>query len=91
MAPALARVNPEDEGIKQLILQALEVIRSDDFDRYFDLFTEQHPLPIARAAGDRHRHELHAEAVDEGPLLAGQLEGVAVDLGGVWCGRGLGD
>lgn len=41
MAPALARVNPEDEGIKQLILQALEVIRSDDFDRYFDLFTEE--------------------------------------------------
>ena len=40
MAPALSKVSPEDEGVKQLILQALEVIRSDDFDRYFDLFTE---------------------------------------------------
>ena len=40
MAPAIARINPEDEGVKQIILQALEAIRSDDFDRYFDLFAE---------------------------------------------------
>ncbi len=40
MAPSLARVRSEDESVKQLILQAIEVIRSDDFDRYFDLFTE---------------------------------------------------
>lgn len=40
MAPALARVRQEDEAVKDLILKALEVIRSDDFDRYFDLFTE---------------------------------------------------
>jgi len=40
VAPALSRINPEDEGVKQLILQALEAIRSDDFDHYFDLFTE---------------------------------------------------
>ena len=40
MAPALARVREEDEAVKDLILEALDVIRSDDFDRYFDLFTE---------------------------------------------------
>ena len=40
MAPALARVREEDEAVKDIILEALDVIRSDDFDRYFDLFTE---------------------------------------------------
>ncbi len=40
MAPALARVRTEDEAVKSLILEALDVIRSDDFDRYFDLFTD---------------------------------------------------
>ena len=40
MAPALARVRKEDGAVKDLILEALDVIRSDDFDRYFDLFAE---------------------------------------------------
>ncbi len=40
MEPALARVRQEDEAVKYLILDALEIIRSDDFDRYFDLFSE---------------------------------------------------
>jgi len=40
VAPALSRIKAEDESLKQLILQALEIIRSDDFDRYFDLFTD---------------------------------------------------
>ncbi|MGI9322146.1 MAG: YybH family protein [Pseudomonadales bacterium] len=38
MATALAKV--EDEAVHKLILEALDVIGSDDFDRYFDLFTE---------------------------------------------------
>ena len=40
MAPALARVLEEDEAVKSLILEALNVIRSDDFERYFDLITD---------------------------------------------------
>ena len=40
VAPALSRVSSDDDAVKRLILQALEIIRSDDFDRYFDLFTD---------------------------------------------------
>jgi ketosteroid isomerase-like protein len=40
MAPALSTVSSADNEVKTLILQALEIIRSDDFDRYFDLFTD---------------------------------------------------
>jgi ketosteroid isomerase-like protein len=40
VAPALSKVSIEDEAVKLLILHALEIIRSDDFDRYFDLFTD---------------------------------------------------
>lgn len=40
MAPALSRLSPDDDAVRTLILKALEVIRSDDFDRYFDLFTD---------------------------------------------------
>ena len=40
MAPALSRVTHEDDGVKLLILRALDVIRSDNFEEYFDLFTE---------------------------------------------------
>ena len=40
MVPALARVREADEAVRSLILEALNVIRSDDFDRYFDLFTD---------------------------------------------------
>lgn len=40
MAPALSRVTDDDDGVRQLILKALNVIRSDDFEEYFDLFTD---------------------------------------------------
>lgn len=40
METSLASVREEDEAVKDLILEALNVIRSDDFDRYFDLFTD---------------------------------------------------
>ena len=40
MAPALSKIAAEDDAVKSLILQAFEYIRSDDFDRYFDLFTD---------------------------------------------------
>lgn len=40
MAPALAKISDDDDAVKLLILRALEIIRSDDFDRYFELFTD---------------------------------------------------
>jgi len=38
--PALARLEDEYDHVKDLILHALNIIRSDDFDSYFDLFTD---------------------------------------------------
>jgi ketosteroid isomerase-like protein len=40
VAPALSQADDEYDGVRSLILKALEVIRSDNFDAYFDLFTE---------------------------------------------------
>lgn len=41
MAPALSAIGDSDyEGVKLLVLKALEVIRSDNFDEYFDLFSD---------------------------------------------------
>ena len=57
MAPALARVREEDEAVKALILQALEVIRSDDFDRYFDLFTDDAVWMMPSSLRDVHHDE----------------------------------
>ena len=57
MAPALARVREEDEAVKRLILKALEIIRSDDFDRYFDLFTDDAVWMIPSSLTDVHKEE----------------------------------
>ncbi|HKI73402.1 MAG TPA: DUF4440 domain-containing protein [Pseudomonadales bacterium] len=40
MAPALSQVNTDYDGVRLLVLRALEIIRSDNFDEYFDLFTD---------------------------------------------------
>ena len=40
VAPALANLHDDDDAVKLLILRALDIIRSDDFDRYFTLFTD---------------------------------------------------
>ena len=40
MAPALSAATGDYDSVKALILTALEVIRSDDFDVYFDLFSD---------------------------------------------------
>lgn len=40
LAPALSEVTDDYAGARRLILEALEVIRSDNFERYFDLFTD---------------------------------------------------
>ncbi len=40
MSPALSKVTSEYDSVKSLILNALDVIRSDHFEDYFDLFTD---------------------------------------------------
>jgi len=40
VAPALSQVNTDYDGVRLLVLRALEIIRSDNFDEYFDLFTD---------------------------------------------------
>ncbi len=40
MAPALAQISGDDDEVKLLVLRALEIIRSDNFEPYFDLFTD---------------------------------------------------
>ena len=40
MAPALSQVSSDYDSVRALILKALAVIRSDNFDEYFDLFSE---------------------------------------------------
>ena len=57
MAPALARVRQEDEAVKDLILRALNVIRSDDFDRYFDLFADDAVWMMPSSFSDVHRDQ----------------------------------
>ena len=57
MTPALARVRAEDEAVRKLILEALDVIRSDDFDRYFDLFTDDAVWMMPSTFKDVHQDE----------------------------------
>ena len=57
LTPALARVREEDEAVKDIILEALDVIRSDDFDRYFDLFTEDAVWMMPSSFKDVHQDE----------------------------------
>jgi ketosteroid isomerase-like protein len=40
VTPALPEVTSDYDGVKLLILRALDIIRSDNFDEYFDLFTD---------------------------------------------------
>lgn len=38
--PALSQTSSDYDAVKLLILNAIEIIRSDHFDDYFDLFTD---------------------------------------------------
>lgn len=40
VAPALLKTSDDYDNVKSLILKALDVIRSDNFDEYFDLFSD---------------------------------------------------
>ncbi len=40
MPPALSETSSDYDNVRLLILNALEIIRSDHFEDYFDLFTE---------------------------------------------------
>ena len=57
MSPALAKVTKEDDAVRSLILEALDVIRSDDFDRYFDLFTDDAVWMMPSSFKDVHLEE----------------------------------
>ena len=57
MVTALGRVREDDRAVKDLILEALEVIRSDDFDRYFDLFSEDAVWMMPSSFKDVHQDE----------------------------------
>ena len=57
MAPALSTVKLEDEDVKRLILEALEVIRSDDFDCYFELFADDAVWMMPSSYHDVHLDE----------------------------------
>ena len=57
MSPALAKVRVEDEAVRKLILEALDVIRSDDFDRYFDLFADDVVWMMPSSFKDIHQDE----------------------------------
>ncbi len=57
MAPALARIREADEAVRSLILEALNVVRSDDFDRYFDLFTDDAVWMMPSSFKDVHLDE----------------------------------
>ena len=55
MAPALTKTKDEYDGVRLLILKALEVIRSDNFDEYFDLFTEDAIWMMPSSYSDVHK------------------------------------
>ncbi|MGV0035046.1 MAG: YybH family protein [Candidatus Azotimanducaceae bacterium WSBS_2022_MAG_OTU7] len=57
MAPALLKVQVQDEAVRSLILEALDVIRSDDFERYFDLFTDDAVWMMPSSFKDVHQDE----------------------------------
>lgn len=40
MAPALPRQDDDYDGVRHLIIRALNIIGSDNFDEYFDLFAD---------------------------------------------------
>ncbi|HIG40756.1 MAG: nuclear transport factor 2 family protein [bacterium] len=57
MAPALSKITSDYDSVKHLILNALEVIRSDHFEDYFDLFTEDAVWMMPSSNHDVHLEE----------------------------------
>lgn len=57
MAPALSTVKAEDEEVKRLIPEALEVIRSDGFNCYFELFADDAVWMMPSSYHDMHLDE----------------------------------
>ena len=57
MTPAPSQISTNDDSVKQLILRALEVIRSDHFDDYFDLFTKDAAWMMPSSNKDVHIDE----------------------------------
>lgn len=52
MTPALSKTSGDYDSVKSLILRALEVIRSDKFDEYFELFSDDAVWMMPSRYGD---------------------------------------
>lgn len=57
MSPALTEVTDAYAGVRHLILEAIEVIRSNNFDRYFDLFTDDAVWMMPSSYQDVHKEQ----------------------------------
>jgi len=60
VAPALAGFAIDDDAVRRLVLDAILIIRSDEFDRYFDLFTDDARWMMPSSYGDVGKREARA-------------------------------
>ena len=60
MSPAVTEVTDAYAGVRHLILEAIDIIRSDNFERYFDLFTEDAVWMMPSSYADVHKAEARA-------------------------------
>jgi len=58
--PVLTEVTDAYAGVRHLILEALEIIRSDNFERYFELFTDDAVWMMPSNYTDVHKDEARA-------------------------------
>ena len=52
-----ATTDHDYEALQQLILRAIEIIRSDDFDQYFNLFTDDAVWMMPSSYDDVYKEE----------------------------------
>lgn len=57
MPQEAATTDQDYEAVQQLILQAIEIIRSDDFDQYFNLFTDDAVWMMPSSYDDVYKEE----------------------------------
>ena len=60
MSPAVSEVTDAYAGVRPLILDAIEIIRSDNFERYFDLFTDDAVWMMPSSYSDVQKTEARA-------------------------------
>ena len=57
MPQEAATTDQDYEAVQQLILRAIEIIRSDDFDQYFNLFTDDAVWMMPSSYDDVYKEE----------------------------------